>query len=613
MPLVSDSLRGTASALTILAIVIAGLVLGKDILIPMALAAILAFILAPIVRRFSTMLPHGLSVAIVTLAFIGAIVLASGAISNQVLSLAAELGTYRENILEKVRLIRGVSREDGIIKKAAEAVDSLGTAIEQELKANPDGTAGSGQAKPPIHVEQRPPAAVVVADENTDVWREYLGPIEPFIEPGAMAGLSLLMMLFLLLQHADLRDRVIRVAGTNNITGTTGAMNEAGERLSELFLMQALLNAGFGVFIAAALSLIGVPNAPLWGVVAAVMRFVPFIGSILAAVPPILLAAAVDPGWTMVGATAMIFVIGEPLMGHVVEPLVLGKRAGLSPLAMVVAASFWTVIWGPIGLILAAPLTMILVVLGRYVTGLEVFTVLLGDQPALSPQESFYHRLLSRDAASGAAQVEDAVEAGNVAAASDQIVLPALNLAAADAKWGRLEDEEIISFRETFATFMDMMTEVLPEAARPHDGGRLLIVPARGDIDAIAADYLAKVLPALTGSAATTVTGASGMTALAQAKAAAEKADTMVLVTVGGLEKQHLKFILRRAARDFPGTRVVVLDWGREDLNPGDLTELRDVSRYMTLAGLLENVNVGPAAGRPAATEGDVTPLPLAV
>src|SRR5262249_13362677 len=159
----------------------------------------------------------------------------------------------------------------------------------------------------------------------------------------------------------DFRDRIVRLLGTDNVTATTAALSDVGEGLSQLFLTQTALNAAFGVAIGVALALIGLPNAILWGVVAFLMRFVPFVGSLLAALPPIVLAAAVDPGWGMVLAPLALFLAGETLMGHIIEPLVLGPRAGLSPLAMVASAAFWTLVWGPIGLILAAPLTLCLV------------------------------------------------------------------------------------------------------------------------------------------------------------------------------------------------------------------------------------------------------------
>ena len=244
-------------------------------------------------------------------------------------------------------------------------------------------------------------------------------------------------MLFLLLQYKDLRDRIVRVAGTDNMSETTAAMSDAGERPSDLFIMQTILNSSFGLFVGCVLMIIGVPNAPLWGVLTFVMRFVPYVGSYLSAIPPILLAAAVDPGWGMVISTLALFAIGEPMMGQFVEPFMLGKRAGLSPFAMVLSASFWTLLWGPIGLVLAAPLTLVVVVIGRYIPSLEFVTVLLGDEPPLSDQQEFYHFLLSGDAYGAIDQLEEAKETTPLGEVGDTIIIPALKLAAIDRRRGR--------------------------------------------------------------------------------------------------------------------------------------------------------------------------------
>ena len=187
---------------------------------------------------------------------------------------------------------------------------------------------------------------------------------------------------------------------------STAALDDAASRLSRFFLMQTILNAGFGVFIGAGLWLIGVPNAVLWGILAGLMRFVPFVGSIIAAFFPIALAAAVDPGWSMVLATAALFIVAEPLAGQVIEPVLYGHHTGLSPVAIVVSTLFWALLWGPIGLLLATPLTVCLVVLGRHIEALEFIEVLLGDEPALEPEERFYQRLLAGDATEAADQAE---------------------------------------------------------------------------------------------------------------------------------------------------------------------------------------------------------------
>ena len=377
--------------------------------------------------------------------------------------------------------------------------------------------------------------------------------------------------MFLLLQYQDLRDRVVRVVGTAHMSNTTSAMSEAGDRLSQLFLMQAILNSAFGIAVGVTLWFIGIPNAPLWGVLSAFMRFVPYVGSVLAAIPPLLLAAAVDPGWGMLFATLAVFLIGEPLMGHVIEPLVLGKKAGISPFAMIASASFWTIVWGPIGLILAAPLTMTLVVLGRYVTGLEFFSVLLGDEPALSPEEQFYHRLLSDDSISASQKFEAALESNPIADVTDTLVLPALRFAAIDHRRGRLNREQALQLAETTNHLRERITDLEDidlEKEAIKGQAKILILAGRGSIDSAAAAFIASVLQSTLASSISVMSESSGLTALSSARGEQQKTPINVLVvaTVGGMEQQQLQFLVKRAAKQFATAEVI----GFEFHQPGD-------------------------------------------
>lgn len=554
MPLLADNLRSLYASMTVLALTVAALVLGRVILIPFAVATIIAFILGPVVRKLARWrVPESLAVAAVLGGVLSIVVSLSVVFSAQMLELAASFGTYRANIIEKARSVSVMGREGGLLQRASEAVETLGTALEQELSP---AARGSGSVA-------TPETQVVVA-QKTGV----LDHVATLAEPLAQMALTLLFTVFLLLQHQDLRDRVVRIAGTDNLSGTTAAMSDAGTRLSRLFFALAMLNVSFGVFIGFALWLIGVPNPLLWGAVTAVMRFVPFIGSFVAAVPPILLAAAVDPGWGMAIATLMLFLIGEPLMGHVVEPLVLGRQVGLSPLAMIVAASFWTLVWGPVGLLLAAPLTMLLVVLGRYIPALEVFSVLLGDEPALSPDQEFYGRVLAADCESAVTQVSEAVDEGSVSAASDDIVLPALRLAAIDHRRGRLDAPRLRELRETMSVVSDAVAVAAETASGdglPIKGERapsLLVLPARGPVDGLAAEYMATTLDAVGRWRVEGSGSAAGLTAIANraADTDAPPADAVLIVTVGGVDPRHLELIVRRARRDFPNARIMTYE-----------------------------------------------------
>jgi predicted PurR-regulated permease PerM len=244
----------------------------------------------------------------------------------------------------------------------------------------------------------------------------------------------LVVAIFILMQREDLRDRFIRLFGSTDLQRTTLAMDDAGQRLSRYFVSQLGVNTCFGVVIGVGLSLIGVPSAALWGGLAGLLRFVPYVGPLLAAGAPLMLAAAVDPGWWTTICVALLFVVIEPLAGYVVEPLLYGHSTGLSPMSVIGAAVFWTWIWGPVGLILSTPLTLCLVVMGRHVQSLEFFDVLLGDRPALSEVHRFYQRTLANDPDETLDQAEKMLADRSLVDYYDSVVLPALKLAAADMR-----------------------------------------------------------------------------------------------------------------------------------------------------------------------------------
>ena len=260
--------------------------------------------------------------------------------------------------------------------------------------------------------------------------------IEPLVSPLTTTLIVVIFVVFMLLQRQDLRNRFVRLAGSQDIQRTTAALDEAGERLSKLFLTQIAFNAAFGLAIGIGLELIGVPSAPLWGLIAMIMRFVPYIGALISAVFPLILAAAVGSGWEMLLMTGGLFAVLELLAGQVIEPLVYGHSTGLSPVAIIVSASFWTWLWGPVGLVLATPLTVCLVVVGRHVDRLQFLDIMLGDQPPLTPPQLIYQRMLAGDPIEAAEQAHDFLKDGSLEDYYDLILLDGLKLAAADLPSG---------------------------------------------------------------------------------------------------------------------------------------------------------------------------------
>ena len=279
--------------------------------------------------------------------------------------------------------------------------------------------------------------------------------IAPLVSPLTTTGIVIIFVIFILIQRQDLRNRFIRLAGSADIQRTTAALDEAGERLSRLFLTQIAFNAGFGVAIGVGLQLIGVPSAPLWGLIAMIMRFVPYIGAFISAIFPLILAAAVGTGWEMLLLTMILFVVLELLAGQVLEPVIFGHSSGLSPVAIIVAASFWTWLWGPVGLVLATPLTICLVVVGRHVDRLQFLDIMLGDQPALTPSQLIYQRMLAGDPIEAAEQAREYLKSATLEDYYDSVLTGGLGLAAADDRLGHLDAERLDRITSTVRELVD--------------------------------------------------------------------------------------------------------------------------------------------------------------
>ncbi len=380
------------SALLTLAVgvvVIAALFLAREVLIPVTLAVLLSFVLAPLVdllRRAH--LPRVPAALIAVLVAFGILLSLGGLIGTQVASLAEDFPRYQYTIDRKIEAVQQFTN-----KRMARLVEQLGHPLEHASPPAPPGQPNNpprdGRPAPPVPVEVHQPSP-----SQFELAERYLAPV---LNPLATIGIVFIVSVFILLQREDLRDRLIRLFGSADLHRTTIAMDDAARRLSKYFLTQLAINASFGVVIGTGLFFIGIPSPVLWGFVAALMRFLPYIGSWLAALFPVALAAAVDPGWSTVLWTAGLFAVVEPFVGQALEPVLYGHSTGLSSFSVVVSAIFWTWLWGPIGLILSTPLTLCLVVLGRHVDRLEFLDVLFGDRPALTPVESFYQRVLAGD------------------------------------------------------------------------------------------------------------------------------------------------------------------------------------------------------------------------
>ena len=392
-PAVGPVAASALPTVLLVVVVIAALYLAREVLVPIALALLLSFVLAPLVRILRTWyIPRWLGVIVAVIVGFAVIFGLGALMVSQVNQLATDLPRYQSTLSDKIQSLRGAAAGTGTLERASEVLKNLGKELDKpQITTAPPIPLGPESTPPnkpiPVEVKQPDPGAL----------QTLVALITPLIHPLTTTGIVIIFVIFILMQSQDLRNRMIRLVGASDLQRTTAALDDAGQRLSRLFLTQLALNAGFGLIIGAGLWGIGVPSAPLWGMLAMILRFVPYIGALISAIFPLILAAAVGPDWSMAIWTAALFLIVEPITGHVIEPMLAGQSTGLSPVAVVTSAAFWTWLWGPIGLVLATPLTMCMVVLGKHVHHLKFFDILLGDEPALRPEQLTYQRMLAGD------------------------------------------------------------------------------------------------------------------------------------------------------------------------------------------------------------------------
>lgn len=570
------------------AFIIAALYFGREVFVPVALAILFSFVLAPLVKGLQKLrVPRAPAVFVVVLIAFATLAALTMAMVGQATQLASELPTYQSTIRAKIAALKGSGAGSGVLSRAADVLQDLGKELDRPKAEAPASSGTPGPARDgrpiPVEVHQPEPGAI-------QTLQAFLAPL---IHPLTTTGIVLIFVVFILLKREDLRNRFIRLTGTYDLQKTTAAFDDAGKRLSRLFLTQLIVNAGFGVVIGCGLAAIGVPSALLWGILAAILRFIPYLGAVLSAVFPMVIAASVDPGWTMLALTATLFAIAEPLAGHVIEPLAYGRSTGLSPIAIVVAATFWTWLWGPIGLVLATPLTVCLVVLGRHVDRLEFLDVMLGDRPALSAPEIFYQRILAGDPAEAADKAEEVLKERSLSAYYDEVALEGLRLAAADEARGVLDaarrNQILATIREVVedlsdhddrppsrdAASTDPETEAAVEQTNEQegasdlpvltaaelketfrDGGGVVCIGARSQLDEAAALMLGQILEkhGLTAEALPpTALLAPGMERLA------ERAPALIcLCYIGPHNAAHMKYALRRLRRRLPMAILVL-------------------------------------------------------
>ena len=563
--------------LVVAVVVITALYFARVMLVPLALAVLFTFVLAPLVSGLERIrIPRFLAIVLVVGIAVFGIGVMGWTVGNQLIDVTNQLPSYKTNIKEKIDAIHNPKNRR--LDKAADAMKELGKEIADNPPVPNEPASSSLKNSGTAKATTQQPKAVPV-----QVFQPASNPLESLnsvITPLGSAVIVLVLTIFMLAGREDLRNRLIGLVGHGHLNLMTQALDDAGSRVSRYLLLQLVINACFGAVIGVGLYFIGIPNSMLWGVVATLLRFLPYIGSPLSAVLPILLSLAIFPTWTGPVATIGLYLIVEILVGNLLEPLIYGAHTGISSFAILFAAIFWTLIWGPIGLLLSTPLTVCLVVLGRHVPALSFLNIMLGDQPVLSPEAHYYQRLLASDQAEAKEVLEDYLKTNSLEDLYDSVLIPALALAEQDRHHDDLDEitEQFIckSTKELLDELGDKSRE--PAAAEvqkahsdlaalsapkirvhhPAHVTSVVCIPARDEADEIVGIMLAQLLERA-GYQSQAISIGTTAEMLAQIKEAAP--DIVCISALPPFALLHARDLYKRVRANVPNAKIIVGLW----------------------------------------------------
>jgi len=597
----TSAMPGWQLALLILTGTVVGVVVvtclywARTVFIPVALAVFLTFLLAPLVaalqRRGLRRLPSVILVVMLAAAVLGGVV---WLVTAEVTSLAGEAPKYTENIKGKIKSLRHLGQGS-----VTSGLEKMIQDITGEWNLPAGSEEGEDGDKPAVAASEKP-TTVVLEPESPSWLARMPALLSSLLETLGGLALALVLVVFMLLKREDLRNRLIRLVSHGQITVMTKALDDAGQRISRFLLMQLIVNATVGLSVGLGLLAIGVQYAFLWGFLAAVFRYIPYIGVWIAALPPIILSLAMFEGWLRPLLLIGLFLVIELIASNVAEPRLYGRSIGVSEVALLVAAAFWAFLWGPIGLVLSSPLTVCLVVLGKYVPQLKFLDVLLGDEPPLDAHVTFYQRLLARDQDEATQLVLAQAKASSPEQVYDDFLVPALNYAKRDRERDDLTESDEQSVLQATREILEDLGErrevvtQAEEAIHAEDRGnaaapiplRVLACPARDQADRLALEMLRQLLdPA---KWVVEIAAVETMTADLVAQVA-EQAPALVCIGAlppGGLA--HTRYLCKKLRARFPEVKIVVGRWGLTGNVEENREQLQDAGADLTATTILE-------------------------
>jgi predicted PurR-regulated permease PerM len=618
-------------AIALTAFVIATLYFARELLIPLAVSALLTFLISPFVGRLERWLGRIAAVLLAVGLLFAAVGAAGWMVSRQLVDLAAKLPEYKGNIAAKLHALQ--PQRGSTFSKVFDTVDELKKELPGGTSSGPTITQESGKpetavASPP-HPRMPATPVKVIETSKANPFELMKTMITPLIGPLGMAFLVLILLIFMLFEREDLRSRLIRLIGQDRISATTQAMEDAADRVSRYLRMQLLVNVIYGVCIAVALYFIGVPNALLWGAFGTVLRFVPYVGPWIAALLPTLLALAVSPGWIKPVLTVALLTAIELILSNVLEPLLYGKHTGISSIALILAAVFWTWLWGPLGLVLATPLTVCMVVMGRHVPRLAFLNVLLSDEEALTPAEDCYHRLLTVGEQDEIELAEAYLKENSLTSLYDAVLIPAMSAAETDARLGALEDEQLDHLRQSIRDMIEDLgtrpgvastasgDDTVSEQEAQHNltAPAMAVLPrcvnclpAQAERDELAGAMLTQLLQQQGFEAAT----APGKLSAGELLGLVEKADVDVVCisVVAPSTIIHARYLCKKVRARFPKVKIIIGLWGATENITEATGRLRDSGADEVVVSLAEALNQIAKTAPLLAEEMSQAPIP---
>ena len=565
-------LRGHAGAIVVFG-TIAALYFAREILIPLAFALILTFLLTPVVA-FLQRLRAGRVLSVLTTLLLSIAVLGGigWIIATQFVDVANQLPLYRQNIHAKIAAIHIPAT--GQLGKAAQSVQEV---VRDLTGPGPESPAlaprSQNRKQPNAPLAPMSPVPVRMVQAPTSGWVQLRDLGTPILAPLGRAGMVVIFTIFMLLKREDLRNRLLRLAGLGQLNMMTQALDDTSSRVSRYLLMQFLVNAGFGTVFGFGLYLIGVPYAALWGAVAGILRIVPYVGTLAAAMLPLALSLAEFDGWLKPLLVFLVFAVLELIVGNFVEPWLYGAHVGISSLALLVAAVFWAVLWGPAGLILSTPLTVCVVVLGRYVPQLSFLHILLGDEPVLAAEAQIYQRLLAMDQLEAHNVVEQFLKGRPLVELYDSVLIPALTMAEQDRHKGAIdavrEEFLFLSINEMIAEFSEYQvadsasghdSAPIPDAAE-HPNARIVCLPAHDRADEVTAAMLSQILEQKGFATLSFPVVASSLNEVL-AMIEAGRGDVVCISALPPYAFAPARAMCKQIRERFPKLKVVVCVWG---------------------------------------------------